>query len=61
VDGILDFLVKRVVDEQVPCQKTAAEVMRRGLRLVHIFAHLEPFLPLKAAKHPTTLNRKCSR
>jgi Leucine-rich repeat (LRR) protein len=32
-----------------------------GLTLVHIFAQLEPFLPLKPAQHPTMWDRKCSR
>lgn len=34
VDGILDVLVQRVVTEQVPPQKTAADVMKRAEKVI---------------------------
>ena len=34
VDGILDHLVDRVVEEQIPSQKTARDVMRRASKVV---------------------------
>jgi CBS domain-containing protein len=34
VDGILDFLVQRVVKEQIPQQKMAADVMKRAEQVI---------------------------